>query len=216
MYFFHLILELMLCIRHPPQPLPPHYCPCPTTCIRQPSFMILNQKIPHIDNRIHFLEKTAAHHLGNPRGPLIPPRGVQKIFSPWKTFTCGPSSSFHTKKNNPKYYSYNGYFERICCPSPWQPLGPPVTPWGAQEIYSHWKTYTCRLSLWFHTKKTQSVALTIDILEKICCPSSWRPLGPPNSSLGAPESIFSLENKYPQPILMIPNQKSPKHCSYFG
>ena len=40
--------------------------------------------------------------------------------------------------------------------------------------------------------------------------------GAPQYPLGAPENIFSLKNKYPQPILMIPNQKSPKHCSYFG
>ena len=42
--------------------------------------MILNQTIQHINNKIHILEKTAAHHLGDPRGPLIPPWGARKYF----------------------------------------------------------------------------------------------------------------------------------------
>ena len=59
--------------------------------------------------------------------------------------------------------------------------------------------------------KIQIIPHTIDIFTLATLEA---PLGAPLGAPGGPKIFFSFKNIYPQPILMIPDLKNPKHCSY--
>ena len=69
------------------------------------------------------------------------------------------------------------------------------------------KTHTGSLYSRFQTEKTQNIAHTINIFPLAT-------LRAPLGTLWGPKNIFSFKNTYQQPILLIPDRKNPKHCSY--